>query len=60
MAARLSEDATLHVERIKGALGELRVVVDDVDVVETSLISYPAPTSVVDKVRAYLGPRVAS
>lgn len=54
MAAQLSEDSTLHVERMKGGLGELRVVVDGVDVVDTNRMWYATPTSVLDTVRVHL------
>ena len=54
MAAQLATDPTLAVHRQKGALGELRVVVDGRDVVDTPALLYPSPRSVVQKVRAYL------
>lgn len=54
MAAQLTTDPTLEVHRKKGGLGELRVVVDGKDVVDTNRLLYPTPSSVVKKVRAYL------
>jgi hypothetical protein len=54
VAAQLGTDPTLDVHRHKGGLGELRVAVDGTDVVETNRLWYPTPTSVVDRVRAYL------
>jgi len=51
----LGGDPTLEVHRQRGALGELRVVVDGAEVVDTPGYSYPTPTAVVAKVRAYLG-----
>ena len=54
MAAQLATDPTLEVHRQKGGLGELRVVVDGMDVVDTNRLLYSTPTSVVQKVRAYL------
>ena len=54
VAAQLSTDETLEVHRQRGGLGELRVSVDGVDVVDTSRLLYPTPTSVVEKVRAHL------
>jgi hypothetical protein len=54
VAAQLGEESTLEVHRQRGALGELRVVVDGRDVVDTPALLYPTPTSVVRKVREYL------
>jgi hypothetical protein len=54
VAAQLAEDKTLDVRRERGALGELRVVVDGTDVVDTNPLWYPAPSSVTERVRAYL------
>ena len=55
VAAQLAGDPALEVHRVKGGLGELRVAVDGVDAVNTSRLVYPAPSSIVRKVRAYLG-----
>jgi hypothetical protein len=55
VAAQLQKDSTLEVQRVKGGLGELRVVVDGIDIVKTNPVWYPTPTSVVEKVRAHLG-----
>lgn len=54
VAAQLSADAGLIVRQQKGGLGELRVEVDGVGVVDTNRLWYSTPTSVVDRVRAYL------
>jgi hypothetical protein len=54
VAAQLTEDKSLIVRRIKGRLGELRVAVDDVDVVKTNPLWYPTPTSVIEQVREHL------
>jgi hypothetical protein len=54
VAAQLATDPTLSVHRQKGGLGELRVVVDGKDVVDTHRLLYPTPAAVVQKVRAYL------
>ena len=54
MAAQLATDATLEVRRHKGGLGELRVAVDGTDVVDTNRLWYPTPSSVAERVRAYL------
>ncbi len=55
VAAQLEKDSNLDVQRLKGGLGELRVVVDGTDVVETSRLGYTTPTSVITKVREHLG-----
>jgi hypothetical protein len=52
--AQLAGDPTLDVHRQRGALGELRVVVDGTEVVDTPALFYPKPATVVSKVRAYL------
>ena len=54
MAAQLAADTTLEVRRQRGGLGELRVVVDGTDVVDSNRLWYPTPSSVVERVRAYL------
>ena len=54
MAAALARDPALEVRRLRGGLGELRVVVDGADVVDTNRLWYPTPGSVVERVRAYL------
>lgn len=54
MAAQLAEDTTLDVRRRRGALGELRVVVDGTDVVDNNPLWYPTPSSVTERVREYL------
>jgi hypothetical protein len=54
VAAHFSDDPALDVHRQRGSLGELRVVVDGTEVVDTPALVYPTPTSVVKKVRAYL------
>jgi hypothetical protein len=54
VAAQLAADTRLEVRRRKGGLGELRVVVDGTDVVDTSWLLYPSPSSVVERVRAHL------
>jgi len=54
VAAQFGGDPTLDVHRERGALGELRVVVDGTEVVDTPVLSYPTPTSVVKRVRAHL------
>jgi hypothetical protein len=54
VAAQLATDEQLDVHRHRGGLGELRVVIDGHDVVDSSRFMYPTPTSVVRKVRAYL------
>ena len=54
MAAQLAADTTLAVRRLKCHLGELRVVVDGVDVVDGNPLWYPTPGSVVTRVRRYL------
>jgi hypothetical protein len=54
VAAQLAADATLEVRRLKGGLGELRVAVDGADIVDTSRLWYPTPSSIVERVRAYL------
>jgi hypothetical protein len=54
VAAQLGTDPDLHVVRRKGGLGELRVVVDGRDVVDTNRLWYQTPRSVVDEVRRYL------
>ena len=55
VAAVLSKDTTLRVRREKGGMGELRVAVDGNDVVDSNRLWYPKPSSVVNKVRSYLG-----
>ena len=50
----MATDGTHQVNRIKGGFGELRVVVDGVDVVDTGLLGYPTPSSVVAKVEHHL------
>ena len=54
VAAELSADPSLEVHRQTGGLGELRVQVDGTDVVDTNRLWYPSPTSVVERVHAYL------
>jgi hypothetical protein len=54
VAAQLTGDPTLDVHRQRGGFGELRVAVDGKDVVDTPVLLYPTPTSVVARVRAYL------
>lgn len=54
MAAQLAADETLDVRRHKGGLGELRVQVDGIDVVDSSRLWYPTPSSVIERVRAHL------
>jgi len=54
VAAQLAVDPSLEVHRQKGGLGELRVVIDGVEVVDTNRLLYPTPASVVKKIRAYL------
>jgi hypothetical protein len=54
VAAQLSADKTLDVRRLRGHLGELRVVVDGVDVVDGNPLWYPTPSSVVTRVRRHL------
>jgi hypothetical protein len=54
VAAQLTADATLEVHRHRGGLGELRVEVDGTDVVDTNRLWYPTPSSVIERVRAYL------
>jgi hypothetical protein len=54
VAARLSKNTQLHVQRKKGSLGELRVSVDGVDVVDSSVFAYPTPSSVIKRVESHL------
>ncbi len=54
VAAQLARDETLNVRRQKGGLGELRVAIDGVDVVDSNRFWYPTPSSVVSKVLSYL------
>jgi hypothetical protein len=54
VAAQLSADKTLDVHRLRGHLGELRVAVDGVDVVDGNPLWYPTPRSVVARVRRHL------
>jgi hypothetical protein len=54
VAAQLATDRTLDVRRQRGGLGELRVVVDGTDVVDTKRLWYPTPSSVTARVRAFL------
>ena len=54
VAAQLTADTQLDVHRHQGGLGELRVVIDGHDVVDSSWFMYPTPTAVVGKVQAYL------
>ncbi len=57
MAAQLSADASLAVNRHEGHLGELRVAVDGADVVDNNPLWYPTPASVVARVREYIDRR---
>ena len=54
MAAALRRDPALHVETVRGGLGELRVSVGGQDAVTTNRLLYTRPSRVVEKVRAYL------
>ena len=54
MAAELRRDPGVSVETVRGKLGELRVSIDDQDVVKTNRLLYPLPGPVVDKVRERL------
>ena len=53
VAAEIGREPDVQVKREKGGLGELRVSVDGVDVVDTNRLWYPTPSSVVAKVRAH-------
>jgi hypothetical protein len=57
VAAQLSKNSELNVSRHRGSLGELRVVVDGEDVVDSGAMAYPSPGSVVAKVEQYLSSR---
>jgi hypothetical protein len=54
VAAQLANEPGVEVNRTKGHLGELRVVVDGTDVIETNPLWYPTPSSVVARIRSYL------
>jgi hypothetical protein len=54
VAAELTANPTLDVNRRTGGLGELRVQVDGADVVDTHRLWYPSPASVIERVNAYL------
>ena len=54
VAAQLSRDPNLEVRREKGGLGELRVAVDGLDVVDSSRFWYPTPSSVLAKIHTHL------
>ena len=54
MAAVLRRDPGLHVETVRGGLGELRVSVGGRDVVTTNRLLYTRPSRVVERVRSYL------
>ena len=54
VAAELRRDPGVQVETVRGRLGELRVSVDDQDVVITNRLLYALPGPVVEKVRAHL------
>jgi hypothetical protein len=54
VAARLAGEPGLKVSRVKGRIGELRVAVDGADVVDTNMLWYPTPSSVVKRVLSHL------
>jgi len=54
VAAQVGSDSTVKVRTEKGGFGELRVCVDGRDVLDTSRLWYPTPSSVVAKIQAYL------
>lgn len=54
VAAELSANPALDVHRQSGGLGELRVQVDGIDVVDTHRLWYPTPASVIGRVQTYL------
>ena len=57
VAAQLADDPDVRVTRSAGGLGELRVSVDGTDVLDTKW--YPSPSSVTERVRAYLRDRAS-
>ena len=54
MEAQISKESAVNVKREKGKFGELRIAIDDVDVVDVNPLWYPLPGSVIAKVKAYL------
>lgn len=60
MAAQLGTDKSLDVKREKGSLGELRVLVDDVEVVDYNPLRYPSPSTVTARVREHLASTASS
>jgi hypothetical protein len=52
--AELKKEGGVEVEMVRGGLGELNVSIDDREVVNTNRLWYPAPGSVLKKVRAAL------
>ena len=59
MAAALSKNKELNVQRKKGSLGELRVAVDGRDVVDSGVLGYPTPGSVIKRIERYLADHAA-
>lgn len=55
MAAELSQEPDLKVQKEKGGLGELSVSVEGTPVYEGNRLWYPTPTGVLSKVRKALG-----
>jgi hypothetical protein len=55
VAEELRKEGDVEVEVVKGGLLELSVDVDGEKVVETSRLWYPLPSSLVRKVREFLG-----
>lgn len=54
MAAKLSEDSRLAVERVRGGLGELSVLVDGVQAYRSNPFWYPRSETVLGAVKDWL------
>ena len=54
MAAQLTSEDGIEVEKVRGGLGEFSVYFDDQKVIDTSRLWYPTTNKIVSKVRQLL------
>jgi hypothetical protein len=54
VAAELSKESDVEVQKVRGGLGELSVYIDERKVIDTNRLWYPAPSKIVKRVRALL------
>lgn len=54
VAARLEEEKDVHVETVKGGLGEFSVFIDGRKVIDTNRLWYPSPSRIISRTKAFL------